>query len=60
MPADKMQRMQLVIQPALIEDIDRWRGQQPGVPNRSEAVRNLISIALQAEAEKEGHHNKGL
>lgn len=59
MSAEKMQRMQLVIQPALIEEIDRWCDRQPGVPNRSEAVRQLVTIALQNDVEKDGQTDKG-
>jgi hypothetical protein len=33
-----------------IEAIDRWRGQQPGVPGRSEAIRRLVEQALGAES----------
>ena len=32
--------------------IDAWRARQPGIPNFAEAVRRLVEIALQAEAEK--------
>jgi len=32
--------------------IDAWRARQPGVPNRPEAARRLLAIALKAEAEK--------
>jgi hypothetical protein len=28
--------------------IDVWRGRQPGVPNRAEAIRRLLQIALNA------------
>ena len=30
--------------------IDLWRGKQPGVPNRAEAIRQLIEIALEDES----------
>lgn len=52
MSADKMQRMQLVIQPSLVEEIDQWRAKQPGLPNRSEAVRQLVTIALHPERDE--------
>ena len=32
--------------------IDAWRGRQPGIPTRADAVRRLVELALQAEAEK--------
>jgi len=28
--------------------IDEWRGKQPGVPNRSEAIRRLIELGLKS------------
>ena len=33
-----------------IAAIDRWRGQQPDVPGRSEAIRRLVERALAAES----------
>jgi hypothetical protein len=32
--------------------IDYWRGRQPGIPTRADAIRRLIDIALKAEAGK--------
>ena len=32
--------------------IDHWRGRQPGIPTRADAIRRLVEIALKAEAEK--------
>jgi hypothetical protein len=32
--------------PSLLARIDRWRAQQPGVPTRAEAVRQLLTNAL--------------
>jgi len=32
--------------------IDHWRGGLPRVPNRAEAIRRLLEIALKAEAGK--------
>lgn len=43
----KTQRLQMVISPAQIEQIDAWRAKQPGVPSRSEAIRRLVEKALQ-------------
>ena len=31
---------------ALAERIDRWRGQQPGIPSRTKAVQALVEAAL--------------
>jgi len=32
--------------------IDLWRGHQPGIPTRAEAIRRLVEIALKAKTEK--------
>jgi len=34
-------------EPSLFERIDAWRGQQPGVPSRAEAIRRLVEKGLQ-------------
>jgi metal-responsive CopG/Arc/MetJ family transcriptional regulator len=39
---------------ALVERLDVWRGRQPGVPNRSQAIRLLIERALDAESGRKG------
>jgi hypothetical protein len=31
----------------LLREIDQYRRQQPDIPNRAEAIRRLINIALQ-------------
>lgn len=36
-------------EPSLIAKIDKWRAKQPGVPTRAEAVRRLITRALEPE-----------
>lgn len=46
----KTQRLQMVISPTQIEQIDAWRAKQAGVPSRSEAIRRLVEKALQDEA----------
>jgi hypothetical protein len=33
-------------------DIDGWRARQPGIPNRADAIRRLVEIALKVEAGK--------
>jgi len=39
-------------QPAPLDAIDVWRAKQPGLPSRSEAIRRLVAIALEAEAKR--------
>jgi hypothetical protein len=35
------------VQPELLEQIDRWRREQPDLPTRPEAIRRLVVNALQ-------------
>ncbi len=39
-------RFEMRLSPELAEGIDRWRHEQPDLPNRAEAARRLIEIAL--------------
>ncbi len=45
-PPSKTERMQLVISKELQDKVDRWRAKQPGLPNKSLAIRLLIEKAL--------------
>jgi hypothetical protein len=36
-------------EPSLIAKVDKWRGKQPGVPTRAEAVRRLLLKALSSD-----------
>lgn len=38
----------------LVTSVDRWRGTQPDVPNRSEAIRRLVESGLKNSASPEG------
>lgn len=38
--------------PELLELLDQWRGQQPGVPPRAEAARRLLTEALEAKVKR--------
>lgn len=44
-------RQEMRFPAALIECVDKWRGTQPGVPSRSEAVRRLVELGLKAGAD---------
>lgn len=46
--------MQIYAEDDFIAAIDEWRGQQAGIPNRSEAIRRLTALALESEAKKKG------
>lgn len=46
---DEPVRLDMRIPKALIVRMDRWRGAQEDVPSRSEAIRRLLEIGLDAE-----------
>jgi hypothetical protein len=39
-------RVQIVAPRTWIAKIDEWRRREPDIPNRSEAIRRLVEIAL--------------
>ena len=47
-PGTDTERVQIVAPKTLIAKVDEWRRQQPDIPNRSEAFRRLVEIALTA------------
>lgn len=46
----KMERFELRIDEATLEQLDEWRAGQPDVPNRSEAARRLINQGLSVDS----------
>ena len=48
--SDVVHRLNLLVPGEWVDLVDRWRSHQPGLPNRSEAIRRLVSQALEAEA----------
>jgi len=48
----EMGRLELRAPNHVIDRIDEWRLKQPGTPSRSQAIRYLIDIALDAEDTK--------
>ena len=42
----RQERVELRIEGTTLERIDKWRSEQPELPNRSEAIRRLISVGL--------------
>jgi metal-responsive CopG/Arc/MetJ family transcriptional regulator len=48
----EMGRLELRAPNHVIDRIDEWRLKQPGTPSRSQAIRYLIDIALDAEDAK--------
>jgi hypothetical protein len=45
-------RLQMVISPSERADIDKWRSKQPDIPSRSEAIRRLVKLGLEATPAK--------
>lgn len=41
--------LSLPISKEMVEAVDKWRGQQPGVPSRSEAIRRMVQHALDSD-----------
>lgn len=41
-----MTRVLIAFPRELLDAIDKWRGVQPGVPNRSEAIRRMVIAFL--------------
>ena len=41
-------RLPMVVSRAFVERLDAFRAQEPGLPNRSEAIRILVNEALDA------------
>lgn len=49
---EKMKPKNIPMPASLLAAVDRWRGAQPGVPNASAAIRQLIAKALEADGIK--------
>ena len=45
-------RFNLMVSPAWLDALDQWRIHQPGIPNRSEALRRAFLIAAKGEKGK--------
>jgi metal-responsive CopG/Arc/MetJ family transcriptional regulator len=50
--SDKRKAIHARVEDPLIELLDDWRRQQPQIPPRSEAIRQLIEKALIKDTEK--------
>lgn len=42
-----LKRLNFRVSPRWLAAVDRWRAQQPGIPNRSEAIRILVEWAVE-------------
>jgi hypothetical protein len=49
----KSERLWLVISPEEKEQLERWRGQQYPIPSRSDAVRQLLQLGLEAARQRQ-------
>lgn len=50
-------RVQLVAPRSLMQRVSAWRRKQEPIPNVSAAIRALLEIALEAEAEREARRD---
>ena len=48
--ANKVKKLNLIVSDELAEKIDGWRIHQPGIPNVSAAIRQLIELGLKASS----------
>jgi metal-responsive CopG/Arc/MetJ family transcriptional regulator len=48
--ASAIQRLNLIVAADWVKRVDAWRRQQPSLPSRSEAIRQLVERGLDAEA----------
>jgi metal-responsive CopG/Arc/MetJ family transcriptional regulator len=44
-------RIPVLFDDEMVERLDRWRGRQRDVPNRSEAIRRLVGQSLDRDAD---------
>jgi hypothetical protein len=44
-PSSNTNRLQLIVTPGFLDQVDAWRRHQPDIPNRSEAIRRMVEIA---------------
>jgi hypothetical protein len=47
-PGEKAKKLNVIVTEGLAEKIDNWRIRQPGIPNVSEAIRQLVELGLKA------------
>lgn len=45
-PEPKSTRLNMVVEPSLIDRIDAWRSKQRPIPSRSEAIREMVKTML--------------
>ena len=44
------QHLHMRVDDDFFRDLDEWRRKQPGLPNRTDAVRQLVKLGMQATA----------
>jgi hypothetical protein len=47
-PERQSERFNMKASPEFLARLDQWRRKQPDLPNRSEAIRRLVEIAMAA------------
>jgi hypothetical protein len=57
--ASKTERFEMRAPSDLLRSVDDWRRHQPDLPNRSEAIRRLIEVGLNATAKSSATSSSG-
>jgi uncharacterized protein YfbU (UPF0304 family) len=52
MMVPKTERFELRLDPSILDRVDTWRGDQPDLPSRAEAVRRLVEDSLSSRSQK--------
>jgi hypothetical protein len=55
----KTERLELRVDEAFLQRLDDWRRQQPDLPPRARAVRQLVEVALRADENATGARARG-
>jgi hypothetical protein len=54
-PSSPGERLQIIVTPDFLRDVDEWRSKQPDIPNRSEAIRRMVANEAQRAADESGN-----
>ena len=54
---DEIQRLNMVVPTAWVQEVDDWRRREPDLPNLSEAIRRLVEMGL-ARAKEDRKHGR--
>jgi metal-responsive CopG/Arc/MetJ family transcriptional regulator len=51
-PENQTERLQMRVSADFLAKVDDWRREQADLPNRSEAIRRLVELALEGKKSK--------